>query len=225
MITGVSYGPGLATGRGFRWSAATGMQSLGVLGTGSQSVGNAISADGLVIVGGSYTSGFTGHTVTRWTAATGMRSLNLPNDSAFGLSADGLTITGAGYANGFSPALYWTAAGGRRLLSVPPGADTGTGFAASANGSVIAGYVSDGATAGTFSHAFLWTGLGAGGAGGTQDLGALDGSTETTAWALSADGSVAGGSSTLPGAGAPSFGAPPSGWWTLTAIFPRSARI
>ena len=55
VITGVSYGPGLATGRGFHWSAATGMQSLGVLGTGSQSVGNAISADGLVIVGGSYT--------------------------------------------------------------------------------------------------------------------------------------------------------------------------
>ncbi|RYD37638.1 MAG: hypothetical protein EOP86_02970 [Verrucomicrobiaceae bacterium] len=199
VITGLSQAPGLNISRAFRWTATTGMQSLGVLGTGSSSVGNAISADGSVITGGSYTSGFTGYTLIRWTAATGMRSLNLPNDNAFAISADGVTLAGIGYVNGLFRALRWTAAGGRKLLGLPSGADNAYGHAISADGSVVAGYVSDDATANTFGHAFRWTGPGGGGDGEMQDLGTLDGSTFSIAWALSADGSVVGGSSTLPG--------------------------
>jgi uncharacterized membrane protein len=102
------YGSSLsATGMlPFRWTAETGIESLGDLPGGWVSgYALASSYDGSVIVGTSHTTNTIGWNVHRaytWTEAAGMRELPQPDDPfhshdstcAFALSADGRTVLG-----------------------------------------------------------------------------------------------------------------------------------
>src|SRR5262249_9539023 len=81
------FGP---TFRAFQWTLATGLQDLGLT-TGTQSSANAISADGLVVVGqATDSSGF--WRAFRWTAATGMQDIGTlggPMSNATAVNSDG----------------------------------------------------------------------------------------------------------------------------------------
>jgi len=107
VVTGWSLGIGQSA-LAFRWTNATGMQSLGLPPGASGASGAAgISADGSVIVGGVTTQATSRAFI--WNTATGMRFLSdvLTSDygldlsgwtlgPAYGVSADGLTIVGTG---------------------------------------------------------------------------------------------------------------------------------
>lgn len=195
FVAGSSYGANNSA-RGFRWSSSTGLQSVSVLGTGSASYASAISANGSVIAGASYTAGLTGFTGTRWTSPTGLQSLvsgSASNGAA--ISADGMIIVGSNMTAGIQKAMRWTSVGGIQNLGLPSSALGAQGFATSADGSVVAGSITDGDSLN--DHAFIWTGLPGG--GGMQDLGTLDGDEASVAYAISGDGMVVGGYSALPG--------------------------
>jgi probable HAF family extracellular repeat protein len=95
-----AFGP---TDHAFRWTPATGMQDLGVLAGGDQSISIAISGDESVVVGEATVGGLW-HAFRR-TAKTGMQDLmklvsppqRLILQSALGVSADGTVLTGNGY--------------------------------------------------------------------------------------------------------------------------------
>jgi uncharacterized membrane protein len=93
----------------FIWSQNTGIQLIGSLGPGTDSV-NAVTDDGKVAVGqgGNYLP-------FRWTPAGGMQSLVYPGDSgqAHGLNADGSVVVGALSNAG---AFLWTEEAGMRRL-------------------------------------------------------------------------------------------------------------
>jgi probable HAF family extracellular repeat protein len=90
----------------FRWTAATGMQDLGSFGGNSFSYGNAVSADGSVVVGSATPSGGGVTRAFRWTARKGFEDLNTVvanlglNTNGYQLvfanaiSADGTVIVG-----------------------------------------------------------------------------------------------------------------------------------
>lgn len=107
--------------RGFRWTAAGGMQSLGTLG-GDYSAARAVSNDGSVVVGDSTDA--TGQALAyRWTAAGGMQSLGLLRGGGFSyanaVSADGQVVVGLaddGAAGGQRRAFRWDARGGLRTV-------------------------------------------------------------------------------------------------------------
>jgi probable HAF family extracellular repeat protein len=177
--------------RAFLWTPATGMRNLGHLrGGGSLASAQAVSADGLVVVGssdGQTTDGsyFKAHAM-RWSQREGLTDLGtLPGGSqsfAQAISADGKVI--AGYSEDVllnDRAVIWQL-GGAAL-------DLGTlgGVESQANGISRDGLavVGDASTAQGSSHAFIWTRL-----RGMRDLGLLPGMTSSTANAVSADGSV-----------------------------------
>ena len=178
----------------FRWTAATGMVGLGDLG-GAESVSSAlaVSANGLVVVGGSQ-SPLSGDQVEpfRWTEATGMVGLgDLPGGvyagAASGVSGDGSIVAGSS-ASDVSPfigeAFRWTEATGLVALGVFPGSGNPTSvpWALSADGTVAAGWSFE------FVHrkAFRWSE--AEGMVALGDLPAFVG--ESWATGVSADGSV-----------------------------------
>jgi probable HAF family extracellular repeat protein len=216
VVTGVSTGSGNIA-RAFRWTAATGVQSIGVLGSGSASYGRAISANGSVIAGSSYAAGFNGATATRWTAATGIQTIGGTGSTGGAISADGSVIAGTDVVNGFFSPFRWTASGGRQILGIPVGADSAEAHAMSADGSVVAGYFGDQFN-GTFSHAARWTQLP--GNQVAQDLGTLDGGEFSYAYALSADGSIVGGVSSLPNGDLAFLWSPASGLVNLNTYLP-----
>jgi|GEM_PF-606480 len=104
----------------FRWTSS-GMTSIGVLSGGSVSVGNAISADGTVIVGRCFTSG--GDTEAfRWTNAGGMVGIGdlsggIFNSEALGVSADGSVIVGDSASSGGGEAFRWDATHGMQSIT------------------------------------------------------------------------------------------------------------
>jgi probable HAF family extracellular repeat protein len=101
---------------GFRWTAASGMVSVGDLSGGSfRSPANAVSADGSVVVGQSESS--SGSEGFRWTSASGIIGLGdlaggFFSSSANGVSADGSIIVGLGRSASGTEAFRWTIAGG-----------------------------------------------------------------------------------------------------------------
>ena len=197
--------------RAFRWTAATGMHSLGVLSSlgDTDSAAVALSADGSVIVGWSGTmspdaSGdpTSGHAI-RWTASTGMTSLgSLPGvtlAAAVAISADGKTIgvsTGGlyvdydGYGSSDSTpviAYRWTQAAGFVKLTPLSGFVASGICDISSDGSVIAGVLAtanDPSTGQRTTRAFRWT------SAGMVLLGARPGCAVTEPYDLSADGST-----------------------------------
>ncbi len=102
----------------FRWTVDEGMVGLGFLsGLIVSNYANAVSADGLTIVG--YSSGSGGW---RWTEATGMLPLSttlsfgsklIPND----VSREGSVIVGTKVANGTGTAFIWDSTSGTQTLN------------------------------------------------------------------------------------------------------------
>jgi probable HAF family extracellular repeat protein len=181
VVTGSS---GTASGgRAFRWTAATGMQSLGGLSGTTYTSGASLSMDGSVIVGQDTFSGGS-ERAFRWTAATGILSLGVlgsgSGSAASAVNADGSVAAGFSYVSGFTgaTAMRWTAATGMQSLG-----QAGNAFGISGDGSVIAGINGD-------NHAFRWTA-----ATGMQDLGILVGADSSAASAVSVDGSTIVGTS------------------------------
>jgi probable HAF family extracellular repeat protein len=112
-----AFGP---TFHAFRWTPSSGLQDLGLT-TGTQSSANAISANGLVIVGQATDSnGF--WRAFRWTASTGMQDIGTlggPMSNATAVNMDGTVIVGNSLAtssSGSSHAFRWTAKTGMQDL-------------------------------------------------------------------------------------------------------------
>ena len=104
----------------FRWTAATGRQSLGDLpGGGSDEKAFGVSGDGSVVVG--WGDGPGGMEAFRWTAATGMVGLGvLPGDQtswAEGITADASIVWGSSEsASGQEHAFIWDETNGMRSV-------------------------------------------------------------------------------------------------------------
>lgn len=138
VIVGESYNTSdlFNTERGFRWTAATGMVNLGVVGTATGSRAFGVSDDGSIVAGAlqkpSNSDAF------RWTAAGGMVEMPFMYN-ATGVSGDGNTIIGINGALGSSSYFcYWTASGG---LVTPDGNPTDP---TDANGTFVDGVSADG---------------------------------------------------------------------------------
>ncbi len=119
-------------------------QGLGDLpGRGATSRANAVSADGLVVVGKGASA--SGTEAFRWTLGGGMVGLgDLPGGSflseAYGVSADGSVVVGNGSTSVGTRAFRWTSGGGMVGLGFTPGGGFGTAaYAVSADGSVVVG--------------------------------------------------------------------------------------
>ncbi|MFT3788295.1 MAG: hypothetical protein QM770_19345 [Tepidisphaeraceae bacterium] len=184
----------MSTGAVYRWTAATGLQPVGI-NLGAFFTAHAISDDGLVIAGDRVVAGT--QTAFRWTSAGGFTNLgDLPGGSTYSqstaMSADGSVIVGgspsaASGTNG--EAFRWTAATGMVPLGdLTGGAYNSIALACSADGSVVVGNGTQ--AAGT--EGFRWTF-----AGGIVGLGALNpNSFNSQAYDVSADGQVVVGYST-----------------------------
>ena len=179
----------------FRWTASTGMQSLGSLNGAYGREPTAMSADGSIIVGRNVYLTNPSQVAFKWTAAGGVQELPvLPNtigSAAYGISADGSTIVGYDTTSKVNP-VRWTAAG-IEALPQAPGAVYTVLVAASADGSVIIGGAAPNAISGPY-EAFRWTD-----AAGWQPLGFLSGHTNSSPRAISGDGAVVVGSATANG--------------------------
>jgi probable HAF family extracellular repeat protein len=185
-----------------RWTAATGIVSLGFLPGGSPTTGSAraldISADGTVIVGFS-SSGPSGNSQAfRWTAAGGMLGLGYLSgaasnrSSASAISADGTTIVGFSNSVNGQEAFRWTAAGGMvGLGDLAGGSFVSATRAVSADGRVVVGS----ATTAAGTEAFIWDA-----SNGMVSLGDLPGgSVDSRANAVSANGQFVAGRGLLGG--------------------------
>lgn len=99
--------------RGFRWTAADGMQDLGTLPAGTRAYANAIDATGTIIAGASDAGGAE-LVAFRWTLDAGMNPLGsipgLRGSQAFGISAAGDAVVGvAGISAAEQRAFLWRA--------------------------------------------------------------------------------------------------------------------
>jgi probable HAF family extracellular repeat protein len=139
-----AFGP---TFHAFRWTPATGLQDLGVLPGGDQSIAIAISADEKVVVGEAQVSGL--WHAFRWTAATGMADLGTlggAESAAFAVNNDGSVIVGSsltGSSTGSDHAFRWTAKTGMQdltnLVNAPQRLIVQSAVGVSQDGTVITG--------------------------------------------------------------------------------------
>ncbi|MBL8201466.1 MAG: hypothetical protein JNK40_10875 [Chromatiales bacterium] len=181
----------------FRWTAATGMQSLGSVKPGSQTIARGVSADGTTVVGLDVGSGTS--EAFSWSATGGMSGLgSLPpgafTEGAWEVSADGNIAVGL---SGGMPQAVRYEGGTITGLGYLPGGEQSGAFGISADGRVIVGFSDfeleipgDGGEGGgsTFfrgEEAFRWQD------GQMSGLGDLPGGTFfSRAYSASADGSV-----------------------------------
>ncbi len=165
----------------FRWTPATGMQSLGTLG-GLRSNALAVSADGSVVVGESEPAPMTQALAFRWSSG-GMQNLGTLGGSgsaAYDVSADGSVVVGSSQtAAGESRAFRWTAASGMLDLGTID-ARPNEASLVSADGSTVVGTLFyPGGT-----RVFRWTA-----ASGMQDITGVI----SSAMSVSTDGRVVSG--------------------------------
>lgn len=171
----------------FRWTAAQGMIALPV----SMLYGNAVTADGSMVVGGD-----------NWWKTSGQNGIfgpfpgNQDQTQASGLSgtsqapvAVGAAIKGSDSNGATFHAFRWTPTGGLQDLGLTTGSES-IAISISADGSVIVGEARD---ASGFWRAFRWTA-----STGMQDIGTLGG-PESAAFAVNKDGSVLVGTSLTSG--------------------------
>ncbi|MEO1718344.1 MAG: GC-type dockerin domain-anchored protein [Planctomycetota bacterium] len=109
----------------FRWTAATGLQDLGLMPDGNLTVrANAVTPDGSVVVGYANVAGG-GRQAFRWTSADGLVSLGDLGDpansvfsEAFDVTADASMIVGHGSPDsGPNTGFVWTQADGMRSIA------------------------------------------------------------------------------------------------------------
>ncbi len=232
----VVTGDDVGNNRGFRWTAAGGIQDLDPNpGDGVVDRPYGISADGNVIVG------YYGHypecnpsCAFQWTAAGGFEMLApVPggwyNLTAQGASKDGGVIVGWAHQSYGGPDHAWRYTGltGFVDLGALKGSCCGSqALAVSENGTVVVGYSDD---ANMQSHAFRWTQK-----SGLQDLGFLPGGNYSNATGASTNGSVVVGYATTTvncpvglsscnvpfrwtkATGMVPLGLLPGDWWTVT---------
>lgn len=176
--------------RAFRWTPATGMQSLGVLASG-ESFGIALSSDGAVIVGLSDAPNWR-RIAFRWTASSGMQPVfndNPYNSGAVDVSANGDSIAvNLRYFDGsaFVDFSIFTTPGGDYTLN-PPVGNALSAVECSADGTTVVGSMTIYPTLSAIRRAFRWTAQ-----GGIQNLGALTNAAfaNSEAYCVSADGSI-----------------------------------
>jgi probable HAF family extracellular repeat protein len=176
----------------FVWTAQGGMVGLGTLG-GNSSAANGVSADGSAVVGSSVNGQATAEAFV-WTAATGMVGLGTlgSHSSAYAASADGSTIVGTSFnTSNYNEAFIWTQAYGMVGLGTL-GGNFSRAIGVSPDGSVVIGSSTNAAGE---VKAFLWTA-----ASGMLPLESLPGLGSSYAWTITADGSLAAGSSAQKGA-------------------------
>ncbi|WP_072680844.1 autotransporter domain-containing protein [Arcobacter sp. LA11] len=174
--------------RAFRWTQAGGMVDLGVLTGGNYSDANAVSGDGLTVVGSSESSDSGAYTESfRWTAGTGMVSLGtLPGGinqgEAWGVNSDGTVIVGQSLnASNNKEAYRWTAGSGMVGLGyLSGGSNYSEAYDVSADGSIVIGESDNGSV----TEAFRWEG------GTMTGLGFLSGSFASSARGTNSDGTV-----------------------------------
>ncbi|MBL8879951.1 MAG: hypothetical protein JNG88_12595 [Phycisphaerales bacterium] len=181
VVVGQAFGP--LGPSAFRWAAEGGMQSLGTLPDGFDSIALDVSNDGNTVVGWAINS--TGQfRAFRWTPSTGMQDIGSFSDTgtelamAYAVSSDGSIVVGwASHVDGYSEAFRWTQGGNMQRLGTLGG--TGSqAFDCSADGSVIIGISAD---ANENPRGFLWTAR-----AGMQDIGGI----QPTPYAVSGDGRV-----------------------------------
>jgi uncharacterized membrane protein len=175
----------------YRWTAATGTESIAYPPTGEITGVGSISGDGRVIGGSS--AGESGAAFI-WTAEDGYRWLGADARYVKAISADGRVVVGTGVDGGeFNPprAFRWTQETGVvRLPTLGGGIFISDAFDLSADGSVVVGYTPSSRMPNGNLEAFRWTAE-----GGMKGLGALPGATSSQAYGVSADGLVAVGGS------------------------------
>jgi probable HAF family extracellular repeat protein len=178
--------------RAFRWTAATGMVSLGTLNGGRKSSAMSVSGDGTVVVGWSEDGADNNaRRAYRWTVIEGMVSLGTLNEgrvsNAYFVNNDGTVVVGwseDGTAGNTMRAYRWTAATGMVSLSTLNEGSESYAYSANSDGAVVVGCTLDGAADNAY-RAYRWT-L----ATGTSSLGTLNGGRESYATAVSSDGTV-----------------------------------
>jgi uncharacterized membrane protein len=159
VVVGYSTGPGgsgSTVGRGFRWTAETGMQALPSLYEGAdEALG--VSRDGKVAVGRSGIPGG-GYEATRWDNGnvTGLGHLpdsicefsnggSAPRTIAFAASGDGSVVVGADLCSGLPAghAVIWDKGGINSLPALGESSLGNRAFAVSQDGSIIVGRSGD----------------------------------------------------------------------------------
>jgi probable HAF family extracellular repeat protein len=175
IVAGLAYDNSGAGHQAFRWTAAGGMQGLGIYDADD------MSSDGSVVVGSAV-----------WTQSGGIQPPPPPLGgccaSALGVSSDGSVVTGwSTTSSGLLHAFRWarTTGAGLQDLGVTSGTES-VGEDASANGAVVVGQARDN---NDFWRAFRWTA-----AGGMSDLGTLGGAMSSSD-SVSDNGSVIVGTS------------------------------
>jgi uncharacterized membrane protein len=146
-----------ATHRGFRWTAAGGVQAIPYPVSGHNfAIVTGISRDGGTIVGYSANTN-TGATVAfRWRAATGSVVLPAPitQAEAHGVNADGTIIVGRYYGGGRVEAVYWDADLAMHFLGTLSWPTRHEAHGVSDDGRLITGFASQ--SAGSTWRAVVW---------------------------------------------------------------------
>ncbi len=138
----------------FRWTTATGVQSLGIALGADTTYATAASADGSTIVG--YTGGTGPNRAWRWTAAAGITELlPLPGSEgalAVSISHDGSLIGGHSHVAMTGPRVVrWDASGTPEDIGLYPGDDQTHLWHLSPDGRTIVGWT------GNCGRPFRWT--------------------------------------------------------------------
>ena len=183
----------------FRWSSGT-MTPLGSLAGDAYAIAYGVNAAGSAVVGYSGGNPSSQERAVRWTVTSGtMQDLGtLPGGAtsqAYAVDAGGNTVVGYSASNEGGRAFVWTSvSGSMQNLGVLGTDESSEAYGTSANGSVVVGvsrtFGFDPETGpSVVGNAFRWT------SSGMQSLGRLPGGDYAEAWAVSAAGDVAVGSS------------------------------
>ena len=152
-------GDGTWHSQAFVWTAGVGFQGLGHLGGAARhSSANAITPDGLTIVG---SSDATGGSMAWRRRNAGLEPLgDLPggsvDSSASAVSPDGATVVGTGRSASGREAFRWTESGIIGLGDLPGGIFESRAMGVSGDGSIVVGHSSVATTGANTGAAFIW---------------------------------------------------------------------